>query len=120
MRRALRPTQVTWVLSACLAAGAVVLTTQTGGGPIIALHLPVAVVAVVLGAGFFFAEQFLLNVEFRRQAHTFTLAGVPLLIGVLLLSPLVFVVTRLVASVLAFVWQRVSRDKICLLYTSPS
>ena len=112
MRRALSPAKVTWVLSACLAAGAVVLTTRTGGGPIIALHLPVAVVAVVLGAGFFFAEQFQLNVEFRRQAHTFTLAGVPLLIGVLLLSPLVFVVTRLVASVLAFMWQRVSVDKM--------
>src|SRR5664280_929736 len=112
MRRALSPTQVTWLLSACLAAGAVVLTTRTGGGPIIALHLPVAVVAVALGAGFFFAEQFQLNVEFRRQAHTFTLAGVPLLVGVLVLSPLVFVVTRLAASVLAFVWQRVSVDKM--------
>src|SRR5674476_787558 len=87
MRRALGPTQVTWLLSAALAAGAVVLTTQTGGGPIIALHLPVAVVAVALGAGFFFAEQFLVNVEFRRQAHTFTLAGIPLVIGVLVVSP---------------------------------
>jgi diguanylate cyclase (GGDEF)-like protein len=112
MRRALGPTQVTWLLSATLAAGAVVLTTRTGGGPIIALHLPVAVVAVVLGAGFFLAEQFLLNVEFRRQAHTFTLAGIPLFIGVLVLSPLVFVLTRLAASVLAFVWQRVSVDKM--------
>jgi diguanylate cyclase (GGDEF)-like protein len=112
MRRALGPTQVTWLLSATLAAGAVVLTTRTGGGPIIALHLPVAVVAVVLGAGFFLAEQFLLNVEFRRQAHTFTLAGIPLFIGVLVVSPLVFVLTRLTASVLAFVWQRVSVDKM--------
>src|SRR5674476_1180892 len=73
MRRALGPTQVTWLLSAGLAAGAVVLTTQTGGGPIIALHLPVAAVVV---------------------------------------APLVFVLTRLVASVLAFVWQRVSVDKM--------
>src|ERR1035437_7862268 len=112
MRRALGPTQVTWLLSAALAAGAVVLTTQTGGGPIIALHLPVAVVAVALGAGFFLAEQFLLNVEFRRQAHTFTLAGIPLFIGVLVVSPLVFVLTRLTASVLSFVWQRVSVDKM--------
>src|ERR1035437_6033483 len=112
MRRALGPTQVTWLLSAALAAGAVVLTTQTGGGPIIALHLPVAVVAVALGAGFFLAEQFLLNVEFRRQAHTFTLAGIPLFIGVLVVSPLVFVLTRLTASVLSFVWQRVSLDKM--------
>src|SRR5664280_1332209 len=112
MRRALSPKQVTWLMSAALAAGAVVLTTQAGGGPILALHLPVVVVAVALGAGFFFAEQFLVNVEFRRQAHTFTLAGIPLVIGVLVVSPLVFVLTRLVASVLAFVWQRVSVDKM--------
>jgi len=65
-----------------------------------------------MAAGFFFAEQFLLNVEFRRQAHTFTLAGIPLLIGVLVLPPDVFVVTRVAASVLAFVWQRVSVDKM--------
>jgi len=77
-----------------------------------ALHLPVVVVALELGAGFFFAEQFLLNVEFRRQAHTFTLAGIPLLIGVLVLPPGAFVATRLGASVLAFVWQRVSVDKM--------
>ena len=76
-----------------------------------ALHLPVVAVAVVMGTGFFFAEQFLLNIEFRRQAHTFTLAGVPLLLGVLVMSPGVFVVTRVAASTLAFVWQRVSLDK---------
>src|SRR5450759_3682129 len=112
MRRALSPKQVTWLLTTALAAGAVVLATRTGGGPILALHLPVVVVAVALGAGFFFAEQFLVNVEFRRQAHTFTLAGIPLLIGVLVVSPIVFVLTRLVASVLALIWQRVSVDKM--------
>ncbi|MDQ1537341.1 MAG: hypothetical protein QOE58_1734, partial [Actinomycetota bacterium] len=114
MSRALSPKQVTWLLSACLAAGAVVLAVRTGSGegPILAFHLPVGVVAVALGSGFFFSEQFLLNVEFRRQAHTFTLAGVPLLIGVLVTSPDVFVVTRVAASMLAFLWQRVSMDKM--------
>jgi len=89
-----------------------VLTSVPGPGPILALHLPVTAVAVALGAGFFLAEQFQLNVEFRRQAHTFTLAGIPLLIGVLVVSPLVFVLTRVLASVLAFAWQRVSADKM--------
>ncbi len=89
-----------------------VLTTRAGDAPIVALPLPVAVVAVGLGAAFFLAEQLLLNVEFRRQTHSFTLAGIPLLIGVLLVSPLVFVLTRVVASVLAFVWQRVSAEKM--------
>jgi diguanylate cyclase (GGDEF)-like protein len=111
MRRAPSPALVTWLLTAGLAAGAVALTIGTGGGPIIDLHLPVAAIALVLGAGFFLAEQFLMNVEFRRQAYTFTLAGTPLLIGVLVVSPEVFVVTRLAASVLVFMWQRVSVDK---------
>jgi len=112
MYRALSPKQVTWLLSAGLAVAAIVLTARTGGGPILALHLPVVAVAVALGAGFFFTEQFLLNVEFRRQAHTFTLAGIPLLIGVLVMSPDAFVATRVAASVLAFAWQRVSVDKM--------
>jgi len=111
MRRAPSPALVTWLLTACLAAGAVALTTRAGGGPIIDLHLPVAAVALALAAGFFLAEQFLMNVEFRRQAYTFTLAGTPLFIGVLVVSPDVFVVTRLAASVLMFLWQRVSVDK---------
>jgi diguanylate cyclase (GGDEF)-like protein len=112
MRRALGPTQITWLMAAALAVGAVLLTARTGGGPIMDLHLPPALLAFAVGAAFFVAEQCLLNVEFRRQAHTFTLASVPLLIGVLVLSPTVFVVTRLVASVLAFAWQRVSVDKM--------
>jgi diguanylate cyclase (GGDEF)-like protein len=112
MRRVLGPAQVTWLLTAGLAAGAAVLTGRNGGGLIIALHLPVVVIALAVGAGFFFAEQFLLNVEFRRQAHTFTLAGIPLLIGVLVLPAQAFVATRLAASILAFVWQRVSVDKM--------
>ena len=111
MRRALSPRQVTWLLSAGLAAGALLVTARSGAGPIMALHLPVVAVAVVMGAGFFLAEQFLLNIEFRRQAHSFTLAGVPLLLGVLVMSPDVFVATRVAASTLAFVWQRVSLDK---------
>src|SRR5674476_287574 len=112
MRRALGPTQVTWLLSAGLAAGALVLTTRTGAGPIIALHLPVA--GTQRSAGTVQQRRTLLPARQRRrrQAHTFTLAGIPLVIGVLVVSPLVFVLTRLVASVLAFVWQRVSVDKM--------
>jgi diguanylate cyclase (GGDEF)-like protein len=111
MRRSLSAAQVTWILSAGLTAGAVVLTTRASGGPILALHLPVTAVALMLGAGFIITELFLLNLEFRRQAHTFTLASVPLLIGVLVLSPEVFVVTRVSASLVVFIWQRVSVDK---------
>ena len=112
MRRALNATQFTWLLSVALAAGATGMTSVAGGGLIMSAHLPLDVAVLAVGAGFLFTEQFLLNVEFRRQAHSFTLAGVPLLIGVLVLPPLAFVATRLVASVLAFAWQRVSADKM--------
>jgi len=112
MRRALSPTQVTWFLTGALTAGAVSLTTRESAAPIMAPHFSVAMVALVLGTGFFLAEQFLLNMEFRRQAYSFTLAGVPLLIGVLVLPPTIFVVTRLAASAAAFLWQRVSADKM--------
>jgi len=67
MPRSVSPAQVTWLLSAGLTAGAVVLTTSTSRGPILALDLPVAVVAVLLGAGFIITELFLLNLEFRRR-----------------------------------------------------
>src|SRR5450631_3544614 len=111
MRRSLGPAQISWLMTASLAAGAILLTTRAGGGPIVALHLPPAAIAVAVGAGFFIEEQFLLSVEFRRQAHTFTLASIPLLIGVLVLPPDVFVIARLTGSLLAFAWQRVSVDK---------
>ena len=112
MHRSLSSKQVTWLLSAGLAAGALVLVAREDSGPIMDPQLPAAVVAVALGIGFFGAEQFQLSVEFRRQAHIFTLAGLPLLIGVLFISPQGFVATRLAASVLALAWQRVSVDKL--------
>jgi diguanylate cyclase (GGDEF)-like protein len=111
MPRILSPGRITWLLTAALATGAILLTTRAGGGPVIQVHLPMAALAVALGAGFIVTEQFQMNVEFRRQAHTFTLAGIPLLIGVLVMAPAAFVVTRVAASVLVFVWQRVRVDK---------
>ena len=55
-----------------------------------------------IAATFLCAEQFLMNIEFRRQAHSLTLAGVPLLLGVLVLSPAMFVSRALAGSLLAF------------------
>ncbi|MDQ1482932.1 MAG: diguanylate cyclase [Actinomycetota bacterium] len=111
MPRILSPARITWALTAALATGAILLTTRAGGGPIIQVHLPMPALAVALSAGFIVTEQFQMNVEFRRQAHTFTLAGIPLLIGVLVMAPAAFVATRVAASVLVFVWQRVAVDK---------
>jgi diguanylate cyclase (GGDEF)-like protein len=105
------PGQWTFLLSSTLAAGAVLLTLTADSQPILLLNLPPAVIVSVLVAMFLFAEQFLMNVEFRRQAHSLTLAGVPLVLGLLIASPQVFVAARLVGALIAFAFQRVSRDK---------
>jgi diguanylate cyclase (GGDEF)-like protein len=108
-----RATPGTWTLliGAVLAAFATLLTALAPHHALLSEHLPVPVLAFGVGATFFVAEQFLMNVEFRRQAHSLTLAGVPLLLGALLLSPLVFVLARVVGSLLAFVVQRITAQK---------
>jgi diguanylate cyclase (GGDEF)-like protein len=112
VRRPFNPAQWTFLLSSGLAVAAVIVTLRAGSGPILALHLPVTLVVPVLGGLFLFAEQFLMNVEFRRQAHSFTLAGVPLVLGVLFVSPETFVLVRVIASLIAFAWQRVRAARV--------
>ena len=106
------PPQKTLLLSCVLTAAAIVLTVRAGGRPIIDLGWSRVGVGLVLAALFFLAEQFLLNVEFRRQAHSLTLAGVPLALGLLVADPHIFLLARVVGSAVALVIQRVSWDKL--------
>lgn len=62
-------------------------------------HLPVP--WVVLGAGFFVAEATALHIEIRREAHSLSLSGLPLLLGILSVSPVTLVLVRLAGSALA-------------------
>ena len=62
---------------------------------------------------FLVSELFLMNVEFRRQAHSLTLAGVPLVLGALLLPSHWFIVTRLAGTLIAFIYQRTGLVKSC-------
>jgi diguanylate cyclase (GGDEF)-like protein len=112
MSRALNPTRWTLVLSAVLALAAIGLTLRADHEPILVVHLPTALVGAGLAAVFMLGELFLMNVEFRRQAHSLTLAGVPLVLGVLLASPDTFVLARLAGSLIAFGYQRISAKKI--------
>ena len=103
----------TLTLSAILAAVAAGLTWHADAPPLLVLHkVPAVLLAPALVALFLLAEQFLMNVEFRRQAHSLTLAGVPLVLGVLLVSPQTLVIARLCAAMIAFVLQRINVDKM--------
>ncbi|MBC7560228.1 MAG: EAL domain-containing protein [Dermatophilaceae bacterium] len=70
------------------------------------------VAAVAIAVTFFVAEQNLVNVEFRRQSHSLTFAGVPLALGILLLPVHELVLARLIGSIAALLWQRIAAEKV--------
>jgi diguanylate cyclase (GGDEF)-like protein len=107
----MNPARWTLCLSVALAASAAILTWRAGPAPILSVDLPPVVLVPLLVVLFFLFEQFLMNVEFRRQAHSFTLAGVPLFLGVLLVNPEALVLARVIGAGLAFALQRVRLDK---------
>src|SRR3954463_13021048 len=115
MSRSTRGGAARWtlILSAILAAVAAGLSWHAEAPPILVLDkVPTVLLAPALAALFLLAEQFLMNVEFRRQAHSLTLAGVPLVLGVLLVPPQTLVIARVSAAMVAFVLQRINVDKM--------
>lgn len=81
-------------------------------------HQPIShpVTAIAIAVAFFVAEQYLVNIECRRQSHSLTFAGVPLALGILLLPVDELVLARLVGSLAALLWQRIAAEKV--LYNS--
>jgi len=68
--------------------------------------------AVAIAVTFFVAEQNLVNVEFRRESHSLTFAGVPLALGILMLPVDELVLARLVGSLSALLMQRIAAEKV--------
>jgi diguanylate cyclase (GGDEF)-like protein len=101
----------TALLSAALAVAALCLSLRSviaaSGGV-----LERSALFVALAVTFFLTEQYLVNVEFRRESHSMTFAGVPLVVGVLMLPVHELVLARLTGSVVALVIQRVSTEKV--------
>src|ERR1700743_503857 len=106
MRSRFTPAVWTLILSVALAGLAAAFTVAPPNSPLFAEPLPMLALAIGVAATFWWAEQFLMNIEFRRQAHSLTLAGVPLLLGVLVLSPALVVLMRVGGSLIAFLFQR--------------
>jgi hypothetical protein len=98
MRRGLSAAQWTVLLSCTLVVGAAGLGLSSSTPRILDLGVPQVVIVPFLMAMFLVAELFLMNVEFRRQAYSLTMAGVPLLIGVLVLPSHTLVIVRLVGT----------------------
>lgn len=69
------------------------------------LNIPWLVIAV----GFFTLEAAALHIEIRRETHSLSLSGLPLLLGIMSLSPVVLVLARVVGAALALIFVRRSR-----------
>ena len=105
-----RATLWTLALTVALAVLGAVLALQAPAEPLLSapqgakLYVAIALLAVA----FVVTELQQALVEVRQQAYSFTLAGVPLLLGLLYLPPVILLVVRLAAAVLVFAIQRAS------------
>src|SRR5690242_8179831 len=75
MRRGLSAAQWTVLLSCTLVVGSTALNIGASSPRILDLGVPQVVIIPFLMAMFLVAELFLMNVEFRRQAYSLTMAG---------------------------------------------
>ena len=95
-RRRLGAPVRTALLSIALAAGSAGLlaAVHLDAGPLSGVHLQWWVIALMSMA----AEFMVFNIEFRRDIYTFTFSEIPLVIGLLLASPLHLIVGRLIGE----------------------
>ena len=107
------PARATLLLTAALASLAAAAVAVGPDSALLPSPVPVATPTLLVGlaVGFCLAELCLLHVEIRRQAYSVTLAGVPLVLGVLLGEPAVVVVARVLGSAAAFAAQRAPASK---------
>jgi len=108
-----KPRVRTWALSAALATVAAALSyhSAAAAGEARLLAERPGTLALIT-ALFYLAEQYWVSVEFRRESHSLTFAGVPLVLGALLLPVHELVLARVLGSLIAFARQRPSPDKV--------
>jgi diguanylate cyclase (GGDEF)-like protein len=109
------PSRAQWVTLALTTALAVAAGTATvlGGdtAAVLTSHVPIAAMFLGLATMFGLGERLSMAIEFRRQAHTITLAGPALVLGALLAPVQVVVLARLVGAGLALALQRMAPAK---------
>jgi len=109
-----RPIVQTVALTVVLAVAGVVLAVHAPAEPLLELDAGTWTVALVLAlaVAFFLTELGQALVEVRRQAYSFSLSGVPLLLGLLYCPPSALIAARVGAAVVAFLVQRASPLKL--------
>lgn len=89
-----------WLLNLFLTAAAVD-TFLFLVRPLHSLPHPLHIPWPLLAAGFYFAEVYVVHLQVRRDAHSFSLSEIPLVLGLFFASPTELVLAQLVGAALA-------------------
>lgn len=106
------PAQRTYLLAGGLAGAAALIGAVAPRQPIFPTPVADWLLVVALAVAFLLGEQLLMNVEFRGEAYSLTLAGIPLTIGILVAPVPNVVAARVVGAGLALILQRVGTEKL--------
>jgi diguanylate cyclase (GGDEF)-like protein len=93
-----------WHLTATLAAVAAGLFLAIR--PLDAVDAPLQLPVWLFVVMFFVTDACMLHLHFRRDAHSFTLAEIPLVLGLFFISPVALIVARLVGAIPALLLVR--------------
>jgi len=85
-----------WLLTGIVALAAAALTYTARDLPVIYPNLQLR--WFHLAIGFFFSELTVVHLRFRRDAHSFSMSEIPLVIGFFLVAPVELVIGQLVAN----------------------
>ncbi len=107
-RRWAGPTAQTIALTVLLAVAGLALAFRVPATPLLNFDAGTWTIILVLGfaVAFFLTELGQALIEVRRQAYSFSLSGVPVLLGLLYCPPGELIVARVVGAVAAFLVQR--------------
>jgi diguanylate cyclase (GGDEF)-like protein len=101
-----------WLLTAVLGVSAAILIF----GAVVKIEpvpAPISIPWWLLAIGFYLAETNVVHLEFRRQAHTFSLSEIPFVVGLVFVPPMYFVLAIVVGSAIGLIVRRQSMIKLC-------
>jgi diguanylate cyclase (GGDEF)-like protein len=108
------PKVLTLALTLAIAGGGAALALASPSGALLSRPTghALGLTVLVLAAGFFVTELGQALIEFRQQAYSFSLSGIPMLLGLLYCPPHYLIAARVLAAVAAFVVQRAAPAKL--------
>ena len=99
-----------WILNLCVVAASGLTFLLLRSAP--SYHGPVSVPAWLVAALFCIAELFIVHLEIRRDAHSFSLSEVPLVLALFLVSPATLMAAQVAGITAAFALRRQSAEKL--------